>query len=56
MRAGVRGAPVWESCSERRTARTVLPYVQGLLVNEDVIDAERVVEHFARYGLACKTP
>ena len=36
-------------------SRAVLPYVDDLLMNEDVIDAERVVQHFVRYGLACKT-
>ena len=37
-------------------ARGVLPYVDDLLVDEDVVSAEHVVEHFARYGLACKPP
>ena len=34
--------------------RAVLPYVDDLLVDEDVVSADRVVEHFARYGLECK--
>ena len=36
--------------------RGVLPYVDDLLVDEDIVSAERVVQHFARYGLACKPP
>ena len=36
--------------------RAVLPYVDDLLVNEDVLSAERVVAHFAKYGLDCKPP
>ncbi|KAF0307460.1 hypothetical protein FJT64_021224 [Amphibalanus amphitrite] len=37
-------------------SRGVLPYVDDLLVNEDVISAEQVAEHFSRYGLVCKPP
>ena len=41
---------------DETVGRGVLPYVDDLLVNEDVISAERVVQHFARYGLQCKPP
>ena len=34
----------------------VLPYVDDLLVNEDIASAEKVVSHFAKYGLTCKAP
>ena len=37
-------------------SRGVLAYVDDLFVDEDVISAERVVEHFARHGLVCKAP
>ena len=33
-----------------------IPYVDDLCVNEDVISADRVVEHFRTYGLECKPP
>ena len=36
--------------------RAVLPYVDDLLVDEDVANAESVIEHFAKYGLECKPP
>ncbi|XP_043240078.1 uncharacterized protein LOC122390810 [Amphibalanus amphitrite] len=36
--------------------RAVLPYVDDLLVNEDIVSAERVVAHFAQFGLDCKPP
>lgn len=36
--------------------RAVLPYVDDLLVNEHITSAERVIEHFAKYGLECKPP
>ena len=36
--------------------RAVLPYVDDLLVNEDIVSAERVVAHFAQHGLDCKPP
>ncbi|XP_043222134.1 uncharacterized protein LOC122381710 [Amphibalanus amphitrite] len=36
--------------------RAVLPYVDDLLVNEDIASAERVVAHFAQFGLDCKPP
>ncbi|XP_043201309.1 uncharacterized protein LOC122370107 [Amphibalanus amphitrite] len=36
--------------------RAVLSYVDDLLVDEDIASAERVVSHFARYGLECKAP
>ncbi|XP_043217877.1 uncharacterized protein LOC122379609 [Amphibalanus amphitrite] len=34
----------------------VIPYVDDLCVNEDVVSAERVIAHFASYGLQCKPP
>lgn len=34
----------------------VLPYCDDLLVDESKVSAERVVEHFAAYGLQCKPP
>ena len=34
----------------------VLGYVDDLLVDESVVDAEEVVEHFKRFGLECKPP
>ncbi|XP_043200350.1 uncharacterized protein LOC122369575 [Amphibalanus amphitrite] len=37
-------------------ARGVLPYVDDLLVDEEIVSADHVVEHFARYGLDCKPP
>ncbi|XP_043245437.1 uncharacterized protein LOC122393477 [Amphibalanus amphitrite] len=37
-------------------AKAVLPYADDLLVNETLISAERVTEHFAAYGLSCKPP
>ena len=37
-------------------AKAVLPYADDLLVNETLISAERVAEHFAAYGLSCKPP
>ena len=39
-----------------RVAEAVLPYADDLLVNEDVLSAPEVVEHFKRFGLACKAP
>ncbi|XP_043232536.1 uncharacterized protein LOC122386889 [Amphibalanus amphitrite] len=36
--------------------RAVLPYVDDLLVNEDIVSAERVVAHLANFGLECKPP
>ena len=36
--------------------RAVIPYVDDLCVNEDVVSAERVIAHFASYGLQCKPP
>ncbi|KAF0293263.1 hypothetical protein FJT64_008856 [Amphibalanus amphitrite] len=36
--------------------RAVSPYVDDLLVDEEVVSAERVVEHFRRFGLECKPP
>ena len=37
-------------------AGAVLPYADDLLVNEDIVDAERVVGHFQKFGLVCKAP
>ena len=34
--------------------RAVLPYVDDLLVSEDIPSAERVIEYFAEDGLECK--
>ena len=48
VRAVLQQDPVME--------RAVLPYVDDLCVNEDIISAERVVAHFEQYGLACKPP
>ena len=36
--------------------RAVLPYADDLLVNEDVVSAERVVAHLKDHGLECKPP
>ena len=36
--------------------RAVLPYADDLLVNEDVVSAERVVAHLRDNGLECKPP
>lgn len=36
--------------------RAVVPYVDDLCVNEDVISAEQVMAHFEKYGLECKPP
>ncbi|XP_043235723.1 uncharacterized protein LOC122388597 [Amphibalanus amphitrite] len=36
--------------------RAVLPYVDDLLVNEDVLSADSVVAHFEKFGLNCKPP
>ena len=36
--------------------RAVLPYVDDLCVNEDIVSAERVIQHFANFGLQCKPP
>ncbi|KAF0313347.1 Gag-Pro-Pol polyprotein [Amphibalanus amphitrite] len=37
-------------------AEAVLPYADDLLVNEAVVSADEVAEHFARFGLTCKPP
>lgn len=34
----------------------VVPYVDDLLVNEDIVSAEQVAAHFSRFGLECKPP
>ena len=52
MKAVVR--TVLEQDPQMETA--VLPYADGLLVNEDGVSAEQVVSHFAKYGLTCKAP
>ena len=36
--------------------RGVLGFVDDLLVDESVVDAEHVIEHFRRFGLECKPP
>ncbi|XP_043225017.1 uncharacterized protein LOC122383025 [Amphibalanus amphitrite] len=41
---------------DANVARAVVPYVDDLLVDESIISAERVVDHFTRYGLECKPP
>lgn len=33
-----------------------LPYVDDLLVDEDIVSAERVASHFSPFGLECKPP
>ena len=52
MKAVVRSVLEQDSDVQRAT----LPYVDDLLVNEDVLSAERVVAHFAKFGLDCKPP
>ena len=39
-----------------RLAEAVLPYADDLLVDEAAVSAEEVAQHFARFGLACKSP
>ena len=39
-----------------RLVRGVLPYVDDLLVDEDIVSADEVVQHFQSYGLECKPP
>ena len=41
---------------DARMCRGVLPYADDLLVDEDIVSADEVVQHFARYGLECKPP
>ena len=41
---------------DERVRRGVLAYVDDLLVDEDIVSAEEVVQHFAEYGLECKPP
>ncbi|XP_043226567.1 uncharacterized protein LOC122383837 [Amphibalanus amphitrite] len=48
VRAVLQQDPAMESA--------VLPYMDDLCVNEDIVSAERVVAHFAQYGLECKPP
>ena len=36
--------------------RGVLGFIDDLLVDESVVDAEHVIEHFSRFGLECKPP
>lgn len=36
--------------------QAVLPYVDDLCVNEDMVSADDVVAHFANFGLECKPP
>ncbi|XP_043223552.1 uncharacterized protein LOC122382380 [Amphibalanus amphitrite] len=41
---------------DERVQRGVLAYVDDMLVDEDIVSAEEVVQHFQRYGLECKPP
>ncbi|XP_045101323.1 uncharacterized protein LOC123498225 [Portunus trituberculatus] len=41
---------------DSKIEQAVLPYVDDLLVNEDLVSAEQVAAHFASYGLECKQP
>ncbi|XP_043244736.1 uncharacterized protein LOC122393130 [Amphibalanus amphitrite] len=41
---------------DERVQRGVLAYVDDLLVDEDIVSAEEVVQHFKRFGLECKPP
>ncbi|XP_043199219.1 uncharacterized protein LOC122368950 [Amphibalanus amphitrite] len=43
-------------CQDADIQRATIPYVDDLCVNEDIVSADRVVEHFAAYGLECKPP
>ena len=36
--------------------RSVSPYMDDLLVDEDQVSADRVAAHFSRFGLECKPP
>ena len=36
--------------------KAVLPYVDDLCVNEDIVSADEVVAHFFKFGLECKPP
>ena len=36
--------------------RATIPYVDDLCVDENIVTADRAVEHFSRYGLECKPP
>ena len=39
-----------------KVAEAVLPYADDLLVNEDILSAEEVMDHFRKFGLLCKAP
>ena len=52
MKAVVRAVLQQDSDVDRAT----IPYVDDLCVNEDIISADQVVEHFRTYGLECKPP
>ena len=52
MKAVVRAVLSQDPDVEKAT----VPFVDDLLVNEDIVSAERVVEHFAAFGLECKPP
>ncbi|XP_043215697.1 uncharacterized protein LOC122378555 [Amphibalanus amphitrite] len=52
MKAVVRLVMAQDAAVER----AVCPYVDDLLVDEAVVSAEHVVEHFERFGLECKPP
>ena len=36
--------------------KAVLPYIDDLCVNEDLVSADDVVAHFSKFGLECKAP
>ena len=36
--------------------KAVLPYVDDLCVNEEIVSADEVVAHFFKFGLECKPP
>ena len=52
MKAVVRA--VLSQCPTMTEA--VLPYVDDLCVNEDLVNADDVVAHFSKFGLECKPP
>ena len=52
MKAAVRAILEQDQALDRE----VLPYADDVLVDEDVVSAEWVVEHLARFGLECNPP
>ncbi|KFD50237.1 hypothetical protein M513_08865 [Trichuris suis] len=44
---------VMKAVVERKGASA---YIHDIFVNEDVVEANRVITHLARYGLSCKAP